>query len=281
MRSATCGASDCTTCVLSGLNRTTAIRRSSVPRPTLASIGVRGHAGTMSALQLALLYAAKTALAEPSSLWLEFGVWRGGSTRQLFDGRRTLLQDRWDNASTLIFGFDSFQGLPEDWRAPTAHQHNAERIGNRYLRKGAFSLYGKPPFEQRGIDWVPGWFNETLPGFLDRHAGSDVTLVHIDADLYTSAHTVLTTLWRERRLHPGALLVFDELINYPQYASGELKALCDLLELSGRSVQVLGTAASMVLSDATAIAAAIRKQHWGRETPHAGAYRQDAAFVLR
>jgi hypothetical protein len=122
--------------------------------------------------------------------------------------------------------------------------------------------------------------NETLPTFLAAQRGRKATFVHIDSDLYSSASAVLTELLRGDRLHTPTLLVFDELINYLEYAQGELKALCELMAASGRSVRVLGTAASVVLADVEAIAKAMRSQDKGRETPHSGRYRQDAAFVL-
>ena len=77
-----------------------------------------------------------------------------------------------------------------------------------------------------------------------------------------------------------AVLIFDNMINYREFAQGELKALCELLRRSGRQLRVLGTGASHVLPDAAAVTAAISRQRRRRETPHVGKYQQDAAFVL-
>ena len=44
------------------------------------------------------------------------------------------------------------------------------------------------------VKLVPGWFNETVRGFLDDHGGEKISLVHIDSNLYSSAKTVLGAL---------------------------------------------------------------------------------------
>ena len=50
----------------------------------------------------------------------------------------------------------------------------------------------------------------------------------------------------EPRLSPGAIVVFDELINYPEFQQHELKALTELQARSGRTVRVLGLGAPQV-----------------------------------
>lgn len=62
-----------------------------------------------------------------------------------------------------------------------------------------------------GAELVPGWFDETLPLFLEEHPGP-VAFLHIDADLYSSARTVLELVGP--RLHTGSVIVFDEFFNY-------------------------------------------------------------------
>eukprot|EP00965_Chrysotila_dentata_P009349 304502-Pleurochrysis_carterae.AAC.2 len=106
-------------------------------------------------------------------LWLEFGVFRGKTIRMM-DAFRSA------HGGGIIYGFDSFQGLPEQWQ-------NSARDARRWSSKGAFSLRGRPPFaETNTIKWVRGWYNESLPPFLAAHSGRDLSLVHIDCDLYSS-----------------------------------------------------------------------------------------------
>ena len=267
----------CSACILTALNASTAIKLASVSRSTRNLFGWKPRGG-MSALDLGLFEAASTPY-DANGLWLEFGVYRGGSTRKLRDGRFSLAAHSSSANNTMVFGFDSFQGLPETWRKSSLGTFNGARIDRRYLSRGAFSLRGQPPYHRDGIGWVIGWFNESLPGFLQDHSGH-AKFVHIDSDLYSSAKTVLTLLVQANRLKSGTILVFDELINYPEFMDGELKALCELLASSSYRLRVLGTGASVVLPDAASVKAKLRTQHAGRETPHSGRYRQDAAFVL-
>ena len=135
-----------------------------------------------------------------------------------------------------------------------------------------------PPYQDRRIGWRVGWFNETLPRFLEeRHAAPrNVTFLHLDADLYSSTDTVLRAL--ESRLSPGAVLCFDELINYPEFEAHEMRALLELQRRTRRAVRILSTAAMVVLKTETRIRLMLRKTR--TENHNAGEYRQDAAFEL-
>ena len=71
--------------------------------------------------------------------YLEFGVFEGASIRQWCDLNQ--------NASSRFVGFDSFEGLPEDW-------HSGKR-------KGAFNTNGKrPEIADTRVSFVAGWFQQ-------------------------------------------------------------------------------------------------------------------------
>lgn len=209
------------------------------------------------------------------SLWLEFGVWMGRSLNAL--SRRSIELGR----SRKVYGFDSFKGLPETWRNNKSGAVLGDEWAKRWTMKGAFNLGGQPPeyfVDQRGADFVVGWFNESLPPFLAREAGP-VTLVHIDSDLYSSAALVLRLI--APRLRSGTILIFDELINYPGYKEGEARALFEWIHspefhdagLTG--VQVIGYRGPEIIEDDKALARAIKTQRSeGRRYP------QDALFVV-
>ncbi len=139
----------------------------------------------------------------PDGLLLEFGVFSGRSIAKIagrFPGRR-------------VFGFDSFEGLPEDWGRP-----------DMAFGKGAFDLGGRLPAVPANVTLVPGWFDETVPAFdagLD--PGSVIALMHVDCDIYSSTKTVFGAL--AHRLTHGSVIVFDELFNYPTYEKHEILAL--------------------------------------------------------
>ena len=135
---------------------------------------------------------------------LEFGVHTGGTLKVITEAR----EDK------NVFGFDSFAGLPEDWRDgfPAGH----------------FAL-DEPP-EVHGAELVVGRFEDTLPGFLEEHP-EPVAFVHVDADLYSSARTVLTHLGP--RLGVGTVIVFDEFFGYPGWAEHEYRAWQEYVAESG------------------------------------------------
>ena len=133
-------------------------------------------------------------LAPQDGMALEFGVYHG-ETLSVIARHRT----------GPVYGFDSFQGLPEDWR--------------RGFPAGSFDVDGIPRVE--GADLVVGWFADTLPGFLDAHPGP-VDFLHVDGDLYSSARTVLELVGP--RLRPGSVVVFDEFFNFPGWREHEFRA---------------------------------------------------------
>ena len=150
-------------------------------------------------------------LAPTGGMALEFGVYTG-STLKVIAAART---------SGGVFGFDSFQGLPEDWRID--------------FPAGSFKVDGLP--DVSGAELVVGWFADTLPGFLADHP-EPVDFVHVDADLHSSAKTVLDLVGP--RLRPGSVLVFDEFFNFPGWQEHEYRALREYVERTGLSVSYEG-----------------------------------------
>jgi hypothetical protein len=134
-------------------------------------------------------------LAPAGGMALEFGVFTGSTLKIISAGR--------DGGE--VYGFDSFEGLPENWR-----------VG---FDAGTFGTDGPP--EVPGAEMVVGLFEDTLPGFLAAHPGP-VDLLHVDADLYSSAVTVLEQVGH--RLRPGSIVVFDEFFNYPGWEEHEARA---------------------------------------------------------
>ncbi len=142
-----------------------------------------------------LTYASNCAHLD--GLYLEFGVRSGGTINHI--ARR--------NPGRTIHGFDSFDGLPEAWSGYT-------------MDKGAFRGEGIPVVADT-VELHVGWFDETLPQFLEVHT-ADVAFVHIDSDIYSSAKTVLDNL--APRIRPGSIIVFNEYFNYPNWKQHEFKA---------------------------------------------------------
>lgn len=136
----------------------------------------------------------------------EFGVWEGRSINLLANA----LPER------TIYGFDSFEGLPEAWRG-----------AKRTFDKGSFSAKGKVPHAPDNVKFIKGWYEDTLPEFFQSYPSS-IALCHIDCDLYSSTKTVLKHI--RPFIRKSTILLFDELINYPHYARHEMKAWLEFLE---------------------------------------------------
>ena len=118
-----------------------------------------------------LFRAAAEDLRTKRVLYTEFGVAEGYSLRQWCG----LL----DNPQSSLHGFDSFEGLPEDWSPLYA--------------KGHFSRDGiVPETKDPRVKLFKGWFEDTLPTYVPPE--HDALFVNIDSDLYSSAKTVLQYL---------------------------------------------------------------------------------------
>lgn len=143
-------------------------------------------------------------LAPPEGMALEFGVFQGRTLKVITEARK----------HNQVFGFDSFQGLPEDWRSN--------------IPAGTFATGQVPHVE--GAELVIGWFDDTLADFLADHLGP-VAFLHLDADLYSSTATVLEQV--APRLQVGSVIVFDEYFNYPGWEQHEHLAWEEIVAKTG------------------------------------------------
>lgn len=144
-------------------------------------------------------------------LYMEFGVY-SGATINYISGR----------TSETVFGFDSFEGLPEFWR---------DRFD-----LGAFALPGLPKVNTN-VKLIKGWFSDTLPSFLQEHP-EKFSFVHVDCDLYSSTVCIFTLA--EDRFQEGTVIIFDEYFNYPGWKYGEHLAFTEFLSRTKFSFEYLG-----------------------------------------
>lgn len=140
---------------------------------------------------------------KPNTLWLEFGVASGKTINYISSFTKN-----------KVYGFDSFEGLPEKWRDG--------------FEKGAFDQGGNLPRVNDNVVLLKGWFNATLPNFINKQ-NKKVSFIHIDCDLYSSTKYILDTL--KDYIDTDCIIVFDELVNYPGFDgdTGELKALYEFI----------------------------------------------------
>jgi tetratricopeptide (TPR) repeat protein len=158
-----------------------------------------------------LAYAVKKAAVD--GLFLEFGVSYGTSI--------TIIAD---SVERPVHGFDSFEGLPESWDVgDTPGVTPAESAG-------MYSTGGSPPPAPDNVVFHVGLFEDTLPGFVERHAGP-VGFMNVDCDLYSSTRTVFHHLGG--RIVPGTVIVFDEYFCYPEWRQHEYKAFQEFVQDRG------------------------------------------------
>ena len=154
-------------------------------------------------------------------LWMEFGVYRGKTISVIAEYTKN-----------IVYGFDSFEGLHEDWDADNP--------------KGSYTLHGIIPAEAidgrlegatggratrpwaANIKLIKGYFEHSLPPFLEEHT-APAAFLHIDSDLYSSAKTILTEL--KDRIIPGTVICFDDWCGYPDCSdkNHEIKAFAEFL----------------------------------------------------
>jgi hypothetical protein len=167
----------------------------------------------------ALNYVFENELVQTNGMWLEFGVYSGGSINRIA---------RYNHGD--VYGFDSFEGLPEAWIG------RVESWGGTY-GKGTFSLGGSLPSVSNNVKLFKGWFKDSLPKFLADHPGP-IAFIHVDSDIYSSARDIFALL--KDRICDGCIIVFDELIGYSCFEEHEWKAWWEFVEDNNISFEWIG-----------------------------------------
>jgi hypothetical protein len=147
-----------------------------------------------------------------NGLIVEFGVFQGQSIK--FFSALT---------SENIYGFDSFEGLAEDWKGWAAP-------------RGTFNMGGRPPTLPNNVTLIKGWFDQTLPPFLREH-GAPFSFVHIDSDTYEAAASIFAAA--AERFRPGTVVVFDQYFGYRGWRLGEWKAWHEFTSAHGLAYKYL------------------------------------------
>ena len=155
----------------------------------------------------------------PDGIVAEFGVDAGASINFISK-----------NIEREVHGFDSFEGLPEEWVGYTDFSH-------RFQRRG------KIPRVHRNVKLHVGWFDDTLPKFLEKHPGN-FAFIHVDCDLYSSTQAILSHC--ACRIKPGTVIVFDEFFNYPNWQQHEYRAFTEYVQAAEVHWEYLGYSGNQV-----------------------------------
>jgi O-methyltransferase len=146
--------------------------------------------------------------------YLEFGVAAGHS----FDW----FMSQNINPESRFYGFDTFDGLPEDWGP---------------FKKGSFSNKNKlPPIKDDRGKFYKGLFQQTVPGFLSELDNGRRNVVMLDADLWSATLYALTTL--APYLKKDDIIFFDEFV----VPTHEFKAFVDFTQSFYIDLQLIAAA---------------------------------------
>ncbi|MDA9991363.1 tetratricopeptide repeat protein [Paracoccaceae bacterium] len=133
-------------------------------------------------------------LSNKARPFYEFGVWRGEAFKHLI---KTFKKG---------YGFDTFEGIPEDW-----HDEKA----------GTYSSDGNIP-KIKGGEFIVGKFEDSLPGFFSEKRPM-ASIINFDADLYSS--TICALNYSQPVIDQHTILIFDEFIINKNWEQDEYKAL--------------------------------------------------------
>lgn len=133
------------------------------------------------------------------------------------------------NPKKIIHGFDSFEGLPQDWDRK-----------DRAYNQTVFAY--KTPYPDvpvlKNVSLYKGWFRNLLPRFKrDVLKEQPIALLHIDCDIYESTKDVFDALGEN--IVKGTIIIFDEFYNYDSCQKHEYKAFMEFVEKSGKKFKYL------------------------------------------
>lgn len=129
-----------------------------------------------------------------------------------------------------LYGFDSFEGLPEEWAVSEFETISA----------GRFSLNGNLPSVPDNVVLIKGWFSDTFPSYENKI--KSLKFLHIDCDLYSSSKLTLETF--NNQIKKGTVIVFDEFCKFDQnqgwydnWKEGEYKSCIEWMQKYDRELR--------------------------------------------
>lgn len=134
--------------------------------------------------------------------YLEFGVYGGASLGAMYRATEDL-----GLTHVRLFGFDSFEGLPAGDEEYAASGWEPGQFA--YDEHAALENLTRQGVRLDRVHLVKGWFDETLTtDLVEREGIEKVSVVMIDADLYSSARTALE--FCGPLIHDHAVFFFDD-----------------------------------------------------------------------
>ena len=117
-------------------------------------------------------------------------------------------------------GFDTFEGLPEDWHGKNMGSYSSDEI---------------IPIIKGG-DFIVGKFSDTLPNFFSE-LRQMASVLSFDADLYTS--TICALDYSNPVIDRHTVLIFDKFLMNENWQQDEYKALVEFCNDYNYTYEVL------------------------------------------
>lgn len=151
--------------------------------------------------------------------YAECGIWRGGTciyARAFFDTM--------DEPDRKVFGFDSFQGLPEGgyYEQDQGDPHHTQNDIFAVSREEVLANFSKYAIDMVNVDLIEGWFRDTLPAWSERNRSSisgaekieaaqhplPLAVLRIDGDMYEGTMDPLKYLYPH--VAKGGFVIVDD-----------------------------------------------------------------------
>jgi hypothetical protein len=88
------------------------------------------------------------------------------------------------------------------------------------------------------VKLTKGWFEDTVPEFVNQLGIEKILLVHMDADTYKPTKFVLNAIIKN--LDKGSILIFDEYFGYSGWKLHEFKAWQEIVEFYDIQYRYIG-----------------------------------------
>jgi hypothetical protein len=142
-------------------------------------------------------------VADRPGAFVECGVARGGCLA---------LMSALGGPHRRVWGFDSFEGLPpltEEDEGSGVYWVGVVCAGPSGMRAVAdtFATLGIP---SDNVRLVKGWFEETLPGWVDTIG--EIALLRLDSDWYRSTRYCLEMFYES--VEPGGVVIIDDYLTF-------------------------------------------------------------------
>ncbi len=132
-----------------------------------------------------------------------------------------------------LFGFDSFQGLPESARTDDGGAWFPGQFQCDY--RFARQILEDERIDPNRVSLIPGWFSDSLtPTFIEKAGITKASVIMVDCDMYLSAKEALT--FCGPLIKDVALILFDDWHAYNDLAAvnlGESRAFDEFLSAQG------------------------------------------------